>query len=49
MRRSPPGAQVVFAHTDNTLFSLDPNAATLSLTQLGDFDCIGATGESTRP
>lgn len=44
---SAPGAQVVYAHTDTTLFSLDPKATTLSLKQLGDFDCIGGTGIDT--
>lgn len=35
---------LIYAHTDTTLFSLDPTAATLALTQIGTFDCIGASG-----
>lgn len=34
-------AQVVYAHTDLTLFSLDPSSPELGLKQLGDFDCVG--------
>ncbi len=39
------GKELVFAHTDFTLFSLDPTASTLDLKQLGDFDCIGGAGQ----
>jgi hypothetical protein len=39
------GKQLVYAHTDTTLFSVDPSVTPLKLTQLGDFDCIGDTGE----
>lgn len=37
---------VIYAHTDTTLFQLDPSSPTLALTPIGDFDCIGtATGQ----
>jgi hypothetical protein len=39
------GADVVYAHTDLTLFSLDPTSPELGLKQLGDFDCIGGQGQ----
>ncbi len=35
---------VIYAHTDTTLFSLDPNASSLALTQIGNFDCVGPYG-----
>ena len=35
---------LIYAHTDTTLFSLDPNASSLKLTQIGTFDCIGPYG-----
>jgi hypothetical protein len=34
------GEVLIYAHTDTTLFQLDPNSPDLSLTTLGDFDCI---------
>jgi hypothetical protein len=37
--------QLVYAHTDLTLFSLDPNSPELGLKQLGDFDCVGKQGQ----
>lgn len=37
--------QVLYAHTDTMLFSVDPAATPLKLTQLGNFDCIGGTGQ----
>lgn len=42
---SAPGGEVVYAHTDLTLFSLDPNSPELGLKQLGDFDCVGKQGQ----
>jgi hypothetical protein len=39
------GKQLVYAHTDTMLFSLDPAATPLKLTQLGNFDCVGGTGQ----
>lgn len=36
---------LVYVHTDTTLFRIDPTAASPSLEQLGDFDCVGDTGE----
>lgn len=43
------GATMVhaYAHTNTTLFQLDPTQATLGLTQIGDFDCIGGSGQDT--
>jgi len=38
----PPTAKIVWAHTDTTLFQGDPNVSPLTLTQVGDFDCIGS-------
>ena len=35
---------LIYAHTDTTLFSLDPTASSLALTQIGTFDCIGPSG-----
>ncbi len=35
---------LIYAHTDTTLFSLDPNVSPLALTQIGDFDCVGPYG-----
>ncbi len=36
---------LVYAHTDTTLFQIDPTSASPSLAQLGDFDCVGASGQ----
>lgn len=36
---------LVYAHTDSTLFQIDPTSASPSLTQLGDFDCVGGSAE----
>lgn len=36
---------LVYVHTDSTLFRIDPTAAAPNLEQLGDFDCVGATGQ----
>jgi hypothetical protein len=37
------GPTLIYAHTDTTLFQVDPTAAQPTLTQLGDFDCVGGT------
>jgi hypothetical protein len=31
---------LIYAHTDTTLFQLDPTSADLALTKVGDFDCV---------
>lgn len=36
-----------YAHTNLTLFQLNLTSATLSPTQIGNFDCIGGTGQDT--
>ncbi len=36
------GAALIYAHTDTSLFNVDPNSPNLALTSLGDFDCIPA-------
>jgi hypothetical protein len=41
------GVSSAYAHTNNTLFKLDPSQANLALTQIGDFDCIGGSGEDS--
>ncbi|MFO0548583.1 MAG: hypothetical protein U0271_09360 [Polyangiaceae bacterium] len=38
---------VLYVHDNTTLFQGDPSVSPLTLTQIGDFDCIGGTGEST--
>ena len=42
-----PGVASAYAHTNTTLYKLDPSQATLAVTQIGDFDCIGGTGQDT--
>ncbi len=37
-----PPETYIYAHTDTTLFRLDPNSPSLGLTTIGDFDCIGS-------
>jgi hypothetical protein len=39
------GPGVIYAHTNTTLFELDP--MTLAATQIGDFDCIGGSGQDS--
>jgi hypothetical protein len=34
------GATLIYASTDTTLYTLDPTSANLTLTAVGDFDCI---------
>jgi hypothetical protein len=42
------GVSSAYAHTNNTLFKLDPSKAVLALTQIGNFDCIGGgSGQDT--
>ena len=36
-----------YAHTNDTLFSLDPTQPTLALTMIGKFDCIGGSGQDS--
>lgn len=40
------GAALLYAHTDTTLFSLDPNNITAAPTMVGAFDCIGGTAST---
>jgi hypothetical protein len=39
-----PGKTLLYAHTNTTLFSVDPTDPKLALTKIGDFDCIGNGG-----
>ncbi len=41
---APSGAPLLYAHTDTTLFQLDPQDIGGALTTVGDFDCVGKTG-----
>lgn len=38
---------ILYVHTNTTLFQGDPAVSPLSLSLLGDFDCIGGAGQST--
>ena len=38
---------IAYAHINKTLFKLDPNQNNLGVTKIGDFDCIGGTGEDS--
>jgi hypothetical protein len=38
---------IAYAHDNTTLFTLDPAAPTLSVTKVGNFDCIGGSGQDT--
>jgi hypothetical protein len=40
---------LIYAHTNTTLYSLDPVAAALPLTLIGDFDCVLQPGEMATP
>ena len=40
---APSGAPLLYAHTDTTLFQLDPGNIGGGLTTVGDFDCVGTT------
>jgi len=44
---NPPGKTLLYAHTDTTLYQLDPENISAAMTRLGDFDCIG--GGSSAP
>jgi hypothetical protein len=37
----PPRDRTLFAHTDTTLYAIDPIERPLTLRRVGDFDCIG--------
>ncbi len=41
----PAGPPIIYAHTDTTLFELDPTSPQLALKELGDFDCVGGAGQ----
>ncbi|MBI5533872.1 MAG: hypothetical protein HY898_14215 [Deltaproteobacteria bacterium] len=41
----PPGKTIVYAHNDTKLYSVDPEAASPTLTEIGPFDCIGTSGD----
>jgi hypothetical protein len=38
------GAPLLYAHTDTTLYQLDPQDIGGAVTTVGDFDCVGKTG-----
>jgi hypothetical protein len=38
---APSGAPLLYAHTDTTLFQLDPQNIGGAMTTVGDFDCVG--------
>jgi hypothetical protein len=42
-----PVVASAYAHTNDTLFSLDPSQLTLALKQIGKFDCIGGSGQDS--
>ncbi|MDB4937498.1 MAG: hypothetical protein JWP87_4470, partial [Labilithrix sp.] len=41
---APSGAPLLYAHTDTTLFQVDPLQIGGAMTTVGDFDCVGKTG-----
>ncbi len=41
------GKALLYAHTNTTLYQLDPQDLTAPLQTVGDFDCIGGTGQAT--
>ncbi len=41
------GATVIYAHTNKTLFQVDPANPNAPPTTIGDFDCIGGSGQDT--
>ena len=44
---SAGGKTILYAHTDTTLFQLDPDNLTAPMVTIGDFDCVtGASGSS---
>jgi hypothetical protein len=44
--QSAPTTAVLYVHSNTTLYTGDPSV-TLALQQVGDFDCIGGSGEAT--
>lgn len=44
---APEGDALVYAHDNTTLFSVDPKATNLAVTMIGDFDCIGGSGQDS--
>jgi hypothetical protein len=43
----PPTPKIVYAHTTTTLYQGDPSVSPLTLVEVGDFDCIGGSGQDT--
>jgi hypothetical protein len=41
------GTAYAYAHTNTQLYQFDPNAATLAMTLVGTFDCIGGSSSSS--
>jgi hypothetical protein len=41
------GVSAAYAHTDKTLYEFDPSAPTLTTKKVGNFDCIGGSGQAT--
>ena len=41
------GKTLLYAHTDKTLYTFDPDNLTAAPTRVGDFDCIGGSGNAT--
>ncbi len=41
------GALVLYAHTNKTLFQIDPASSVPAPVVIGDFDCIGGSGQSS--
>jgi hypothetical protein len=41
------GVTYAYAHTNTTLYKFDPTQATLAMTLVGDFDCIGSGGSTS--
>lgn len=41
------GSFIAYAHTNNTLFKIDPTQANLGVTSIGGFDCIGGAGQDS--
>jgi hypothetical protein len=44
---STGGPTLLYAHTNTTLYQLDPTNLSAPLTTIGDFDCIGGQGQAT--
>ena len=41
------GATLLYAHTDTTLYTFDPDNLGAAPAKLGDFDCVGGSGNAT--